>query len=210
MKTRVIKIDSESVDDRTCCDIVRVLRDDGVIVYPTDTFYGLGGNCFSQKALQRIFKIKRRSGLKGLPVLVSDKKMAIALISEHPPVFDALSARFWPGPLTFILKAAPHLPGRLVGPARTIGIRFPAVAWLQALIREAGFPIIATSANISGRSETASPGEAARRFHEKVDLIVDGGPTPGGLPSTVVDLTGEKPVLIREGVISRNDLERFL
>jgi L-threonylcarbamoyladenylate synthase len=203
MKTRIIKIDSEPLGSESILDIARVLQEDGVIVYPTDTFYGLGGNCLSQKALRKIFEIKRRPASKGLPVLISDLEMAKRLAVELPMSFFVLAARFWPGPLTLVLKAAAHLPRGLVGPKKTIGIRLPNVPWLQNLIRETGVPFITTSANISGQREIASPDKAIRLFQGKVDLIVDGGRTPGCLPSTVVDLTGEKPVIIREGVIGR-------
>ena len=190
-------------------DIARVLAGNGVIVYPTDTFYGLGAKCFSQKALHRIFEIKKRPGFKGLPVLVSDLEMAKGMTAGLPPVFYALASRFWPGPLTIVLKAASHLPAELVGPGRTIGIRLPAVPWLQALIRETGVALVTTSANISGEGEIDSAQEVIRVFKGKVDLIVDGGQTPGGKPSTVIDLTGEKPILIREGVLGKKALEKF-
>ena len=190
-------------------DIARVLAGNGVIVYPTDTFYGLGAKCFSQKALHRIFEIKKRPGFKGLPVLVSDLEMAKGMTTGLPPVFHTLASRFWPGPLTIVLKAASHLPAELVGPGRTIGIRLPAVPWLQALIRETGVALVTTSANISGEGEIDSAQEVIRVFKGKVDLIVDGGRTPGGKPSTVIDLTGEKPILIREGVLGRKELEKF-
>ena len=190
-------------------DIARVLAGNGVIVYPTDTFYGLGANCLSEKALHRIFEIKKRPGFKGLPVLVSDLEMAKGMTAGLPPVFYALASRFWPGPLTIVLKAASHLPAELVGPGRTIGIRLPAVPWLQALIRETGVALVTTSANISGEGEIDSAQEVIRVFKGKVDLIVDGGQTPGGKPSTVIDLTGEKPILIREGVLGKKELEKF-
>jgi L-threonylcarbamoyladenylate synthase len=209
MKTRVIKIDTEPFGSDSIRDIARVLREDGVIVYPTDTFYGLGGNCLSQKALRKVFEIKRRPVSKGLPVLVSELKMAKRLAIELPRIFFVLANRFWPGPLTLVLKAASHLSRELVGPKKTIGIRLPDVPWLQVLIREIGVPLIATSANISGQKEVASPEVAIRFFQGKVDLILDGGPTPGGLPSTVVDLTGEKPILVREGVIGNQELREF-
>jgi len=210
MNARVIKVDMKSTNPGILREVVRVLRGDGVIVYPTDTFYGLGGNCLSKEALRKIFEIKRRPGSKGLPVLVSDIEMAKGMTAELPPAFFALAARFWPGPLTFVLSAAPRLPVELVGPKRTIGIRFPDVPWLQALIRGLGVPLITTSANISGEGEIASPEEVIRHFQEKVDLVVDGGPTLGRLPSTVVDLTGEEPVLVREGVIGKKELAKFL
>lgn len=209
MKTRILKINPNAVEPAMIRDIARVLAGNGVIVYPTDTFYGLGAKCFSQKALHRIFEIKKRPGFKGLPVLVSDLEMAKGMTAGLPPVFYALASRFWPGPLTIVLKAASHLPAELVGPGRTIGIRLPAVPWLQALIRETGVALVTTSANISGEGEIDSAQEVIRVFKGKVDLIVDGGQTPGGKPSTVIDLTGEKPILIREGVLGKKELEKF-
>jgi L-threonylcarbamoyladenylate synthase len=209
MKTRILKIAPGAVRPGAIREIARVLNGNGIIVYPTDTFYGLGANCFSQKALKSIFAIKKRSTSRALPVLVSDLDMAKGLAAELPPVFHPLTSRFWPGPLTIVLKAASHLPAELVGPGRTIGVRLPAVSWLQALIRETGVPLVTTSANISGQREIDSAEEVLRLFKGIVDLIVDGNRTPGGKPSTVVDLTGEKPILIREGVLGKKDLEKY-
>lgn len=209
MKTRVLKIDPYAVRPGAIREIARVLVGNGVIVYPTDTFYGLGANCSSQQALQRIFEIKIRPSSKGLPVLVSDPEMAKGLAAELPPAFHTLTSRFWPGPLTVVLRAASGLLLELVGPGRTIGIRLPAISWLQELIRVIGLPLVATSANLSGQGEIESAEEVKRVFRGKVDLIVDGGKTPGGKPSTVIDLTGEKPRLIREGAIPKNALGIF-
>jgi len=206
MKTRVLKTDPQAVPAEAIREIARVLTDEKVIVYPTETFYGLGANCFLERALRKIFKIKRRPAAKGLPVLVSDLEMAKRLAAELPPSFEALTSRFWPGPLTVILKAAPFLPSALVGPARTIAVRLPAVPWLRALVRITGVPLVTTSANISGHGEIASAEEVKRLFVGKVDLIVDGGQTPGCKPSTVIDLTGKKPVLVREGALARKEL----
>jgi L-threonylcarbamoyladenylate synthase len=210
MKTRIIRAETQSVAPEVLHDIVRVLRRDGVIVYPTETFYGLGANCFSKEALRRIFILKQRPSSKGLPVLVSGLEMAEGMAAEIPPVFFALAARFWPGPLTLVLKAAPHLPRDLIGAKKMIGIRLPNVPWLQALIRETGVPLITTSANMSGEGEIAAPEAVIRLFQQKVDLIVDGGPTPGGKPSTVIDLTEGKPALVREGRIDNKELREFV
>jgi L-threonylcarbamoyladenylate synthase len=209
MKTRILEIDPGDVRPGEIRTIVSVLSGGGVIVYPTETFYGLGADCRSRAALRRVFEIKARPGSKGLPVLVSDLRMAQGLAAELPAAFHALASRFWPGPLTLVVKAAEHLPPELVGPGRTIGIRLPAVPWLRRLIRETGFALVTTSANVSGHGEIASAEEVKRAFGGKVDLIVDGGPTPGAKPSTVVDLTGEKPAIVREGVIARRALEVF-
>jgi L-threonylcarbamoyladenylate synthase len=209
MRTRVLEIDPKAVKPGMIREIARIVAAEGVIVYPTDTFYGLGTECFSRPALQRIFVIKQRPGSKGLPVLVSDLDMAQSLAADLPAAFRALASRFWPGPLTIVLKAASHLPLELAGRGRTIGIRLPAVEWLRELIRAIGLPLVTTSANISGQKEIDSAEEAKTAFMGKVDLIVAGGKTPGGKPSTVVDFTGEKPVLIREGVLPKSALERF-
>ena len=209
MKTRILKIKPNAVEPAVIREVARILAGNRVIVYPTDTFYGLGANCFSQQALQRIFEIKKRPGSKGLPVLVSDLEMAKGMAAELPPVFYTLASRFWPGPLTMVFKAASQLPAELVGPGRTIGVRLPAVAWLQALIRETGVALVTTSANISGEGEIALAEEVIGMFRGRVDLIVDGGQTPGGKPSTVIDLIGEKPILIREGVLRKKDLEKY-
>jgi L-threonylcarbamoyladenylate synthase len=210
MKTRILKINPNAVEPAVIRDITRVLAGDGVIVYPTDTFYGLGANCVSPKALQKIFEVKKRPSSKGLPVLVSGLEMAEGMAAELPPIFHTLASRFWPGPLTLVLKAASHLPAELVGPGRTIGVRLPAFPWLQALIRETGVALVTTSANISGEGEIDLAEDVIRVFKGKAELIVDGGRTPGGKPSTVVDLTGEKPILIREGVLGIKELRKFL
>ena len=210
METRILQIDPNAVKPDDIREIARILALDGVIVYPTDTFYGLGAICLSEQALSRIFQMKKRPGSKGLPVLVSDLEMAKGLAAEAPPAFHPLVSRFWPGPLTVVLKAASDLPPKLVGPGRTIGIRLPAVAWLRKLIRDIGQPLVTTSANISGQAEIESAEEAIRLFNGKVELIIDGRRTPGGKPSTVVDLTSEKPVLVREGVIGKESLTEFI
>jgi len=203
MSARIIGIDPSAVAAEAVHSIAEVLRSGGVIVYPTDTFYGLGGDCFSRPALSRIYEIKGRPLSKALPVLISEVNMVERFASEVPAVFESLAAAFWPGPLTLILRAAPNLPEELVGPKRTIGIRLPDLSWLREMVSAAGFPVVATSANLSGRREIDSGGEAIRHFKDKVDMIIDGGKTAGGRPSTVVDLTSSVPVLRREGAIPR-------
>jgi len=209
METAILKIDPRAVKPEAIREIVRVLADNGVIVYPTDTFYGMGANCFSEKALHNIFELKKRPTARGLPVLISDLEMAGRLAADLPPVFFALASRFWPGPLTLVLNAALNLPEELVGPGRTIGVRLPAVAWLRVLIRETGVALVTTSANISGEREIDSAEEVLRVFDGKVDLIVNGGRTSAGKPSTVIDLTRDKPILVREGVLDKKDLDKY-
>ncbi len=210
MKARIVKIDMAIVGADIIQDIALTFQQGGVAVYPTDTFYGLGADCFSREALSRIYEIKGRPHAKALLVLVSDAAMVRQLAGEIPPALDRLSEGFWPGPMTVILKAAPSLPAELIGPGRTIGIRLPALGWLRELVRVAGFPVVATSANISGAREIDSGEAAVREFSEKVDLIVDGGKTAGGRPSTVVDLTSGHPVLRREGAIPKEKIQKVI
>jgi L-threonylcarbamoyladenylate synthase len=209
MKTQILKLNPAEIDPEKIRIIAGTISRDGVIVYPTDTFYGLGAGCFSGKAVRRIFRLKKRPFAKALPVLISDPAMARGIAASIPPVFDELTASFWPGPLTLVLHAARHLPGELVGPGRTIGVRMPAVAWLRELVSEMGVPITATSANISGEGEIASSERVIQVFRNRVELIVDGGEAPAGRLSTVVDLTLDKPRLVREGALPEEKLRKY-
>ncbi len=209
MKTKVIKISPDAIEVEKIDEIVEVLQSDGIIVYPTETFYGLGANGFSAKAIQAVYRIKKREALKPLSIMISDISMLDLVVSEIPPSFRPLISEYWPGPLTVILKASPNVPSELQRDG-TIGVRLSGHKWVRALVSRAHFPITATSANISGEKEVSRPHEAKKLYGGKVDLIVDGGITKGKVPSTVVDMSGEEPVLIREGAISSNQLKIFL
>jgi len=210
MLTRTLAINPECLDTQKFSRIIKLLRKDGVMVYPTDTFYGLGGSCFSLPAISRIYELKRRDPSKPLPVVVSDVDMAVRLALELPPAFEELASKFWPGPLTLTLRAAADVPRELLGNGDSLAVRLPGVFWLRSLIRQAGFPFIATSANISGEKEIAEAKEALAVFNGQVDLVLDGGRTEGFKPSTVVDLTGTKPRLVREGALPRIRLADYL
>lgn len=210
MKTRIVGVDSKHIELDKIVDISEILKRDGLIVYPTDTFYGLGVNCFSEKGIQRIYELKKRESAKPLLVVVSSISMLEEVAVKIPPVFKRLSAEFWPGPLTMIFPASPKLPEALLGESRSVGVRLPAFAWLTALVEQAGFPITATSANLAGGSVIDHAAEAVRIFKGKVDLIVDAGKTAGGQPSTILDLTRAKPVVIREGAVPAFKLRDYL
>jgi len=209
-KTQVLKIDPKiiSQDKQEC--IVRVLAKGGVIVYPTETFYGLGANCFDRKAVRKIYRLKHRTLSKPLPLVISDLEMLKQVVSEVPPVFQRLASAFWPGPLTLIMKAAPRVLKEIKGTSGSVGVRLTDHSWLRDLIRLIGFPLTATSANISGQAEISDPRKAIEVFEGKVDLIVDGGHTLGVLPSTVLDLTPDSPQILREGAVSVRDINKSL
>jgi L-threonylcarbamoyladenylate synthase len=127
--------------------------------------------------------------------------MVREISASLPPSFRPLAEEFWPGPLTLVLPAAAGLPEFLLGPGRTIAVRIPPLSWLRALVKEIGQPLTATSANLSGEKELADPAEVIALFRDKVEIVVDGGPSPGGVPSTIVDLTSPEPRILRIGTI---------
>ena len=208
MPALLLRLDAEPPGGPAWRRALALLRNDGVLACPTETFYGLAADALSARAVGRVFEIKGREFRKPLPLLIGNAGQLPPLVRHVPPVARALMEAFWPGPLTLVLKAAGHLPDELVGPERTIGVRLPNLAWLRELVRSAGFPVVATSANLSGGKEIDSGEAAVRQFKDKADLIVDGGKTTGGSPSTVVDLITDRPVIRREGAIPRPVLER--
>jgi len=210
IKTRVIKINTALVELDKIKIVAKVLQTEGMIAYPTDTFYGLGVSCFSEKAIQRIYRLKKREPSKPISIIISDINMVRDIGKDIPSLFWKMAGEFWPGPLTLVLKASSTLPAGLLGPRDSIGIRQPAPAWIRELLEEIAFPITATSANISGEKEIADPEIIRDSFYGLVDLIVDGGETRGILPSTVVDLTSARPVILREGAVPRSVLLKYL
>lgn len=209
-ETRVISLDQGLVDGPQVRDIAAALLDGAVAAYPTETFYALGAAAFSRQAVDRVFRMKGRDASKPLSFIVSDMDMIGEISSSLPPAFKALAGEFWPGPLTLVLPAAAGLPERLLGPGRTIAVRIPPLVWLRAVVRELCEPLTATSANLAGEKELAEPAGVIALFKGNVDLIVDGGPAPGGLPSTIVDLTVPAPRILRQGRIPAARIEAVL
>jgi L-threonylcarbamoyladenylate synthase len=200
-KTRIIGIDTAGENSDPVRAIAAALLEDAVAAYPTETFYALGASAFSRKAVGKVYRLKKRDVGKPLSVIASDLDMVKEISASLPLSFRLLAGEFWPGPLTLVLPAAAGLPEFLLGPGRTIAVRIPPLPWLRALVREVGQPLTATSANLSGEKELAYPAEVAAVFRGKVDVIVDGGPAPGGAPSTIVDLTSPEPRILRLGTI---------
>lgn len=200
-KTRIIGIDPAAENADPVRAIAAALLEDAVAAYPTETFYALGAAAFSRKAVKKVYRLKKRDAGKPLSVIASDLDMVREISAPLPPSFRALAGEFWPGPLTLVLLATARLPDFLLGPGRTIAVRIPPLSWLRALVREISEPLTATSANLSGEKELADPAEVAAVFRGKIDMIVDGGPAPGGAPSTIVDLTSPEPRILRIGAI---------
>jgi L-threonylcarbamoyladenylate synthase len=210
VNTKIIKINPAHVEPDKIKMVAKVLKEEGMIAYPTDTFYGLGASCFSEKAIQRIYRLKKREPSKPISIIISDTNMAREIAKDIPSLFWKMADEFWPGPLTIILNASSKLPKNLLGPGDSIGIRQPAPSWMRELVERTAFPITATSANISGEKSITDPEIIRDSFYGLVDLIVDGGESRGILPSTVIDLTSTKPAIIREGAVARSTLRKYL
>jgi L-threonylcarbamoyladenylate synthase len=187
---------------------VIILRQGGLVAYPTDTVYGLGAWASLTQAVEHVYEIKERPRNMPLPLLLADVSQIGEFTEEIPQIALPLINSFLPGALTLVLIKSSSVPDIITGGGKTVAIRIPAHPIPVALIRGLGAPIVGTSANISGRSSLLAADEVYAQLGDRVDLIIDGGRCPGGKESTVVDVTGGKVMIIREGAISREELER--
>jgi len=178
-----------------------VLGRHGIIAVPTETFFGLAVNPFQEEALSRLFALKDRAPEKPVLVMVAGPEMLNQVAREVPDPARRLMEKFWPGPLTIIFPSLPHLPRLLTGSTGTIGVRQPRHSLTCRLITALGHPITGTSANRTGGRPLVRAAEVARELGDGVDLILDAGPCPGGLPSTIVDVSKASPRLVRAGAI---------
>jgi L-threonylcarbamoyladenylate synthase len=182
----------------------------GLVAYPTETLYALGVDALNPSALTRVFKVKGRDPLKALTVIVDCRGSLRLLTPDVPSIAEKLMEQFWPGPLTILLQALSEVPASLTAGTGKVGIRVPASAVARELSAVTGRPLTATSANPSGRGGFTSAAEVAAALGGGLDLVMDGGRTPGGSESTILDVTVFPPLLVREGVLSRERLEDYL
>ena len=187
-----------------------VLRSRGVLALPTETFYALTVNPFDPDALGRLFTLKARPPAKPVLVLIAGPEMLFQVAREVPAAAIPLMAAFWPGPLTLILPARMDLPPLLTGGTGTIGVRQPRQPLVCRLMAGLGLPLTGTSANRSGQEALTTVAAVAREFGDGVDLILEAGPCHGGLPSTIVDVTGVPPRLVRAGAIPAVRLQEVI
>lgn len=179
---------------------VEILRGGGVIAFPTDTVYGIGAHGLIGEAVERLYAIKERPNDKSIPLLLASADDVLLAAREVPPAARALMRRYWPGALTIVLRKQPHLPDAVSG-TDTVAVRVPDHPVVRALIRALGAPLAATSANKSGRPELLDAQAIAAELGTGLELILDGGPLAGGVPSTVVDVTVEPLRILREGAV---------
>lgn len=188
-------------------EAVRLLRRGGLIAFPTETYYGLGVDPLNIGALQRLFAVKQRKPEKPVLVLVAGEEQVPVLAADVPAPFRRLMARFWPGPLTLVCPARPTLPALLTGGTGTIGIRHSPHPLANRLLHAFGGPTTATSANRSGCPPATTAAEVKNAFGAEVDLVLDGGTTPGGAGSTLVACSPDQQLCcLREGKIAFGDI----
>ena len=191
-------------------DSANVVSNGGIIIYPTDTLYGLGADIRNEESLLRIYDIKGRPNDMALPVLVSGWEMVRSISSEVNVIGEKLAARFWPGQLTLVIRANDNLSTILTGGRGTIAVRQPDHWIAQQIIEQVGNPIVGTSANLSGSPDLVEASDLVSELGDLVDRIITCGLKPFGVGSTVVDITGEQPKLLRETSISIEDIQSAL
>lgn len=204
MKTVIFRADAP----RGLMNALAVLRQGGLVAFPTDTVYGLGALAFSGMAVAKLFPAKGRPESKAIPVLVDGLGALEHVVKELSPEAEDLASRFWPGPLTLVVCRRPELPLE-IGPGDTVGVRMPDHPVALRLLTAAG-PLAVTSANRSGEPECSTAEAVLVALGGRFDVLLDGGPTPGGPPSTVVDCTQTPCRILRQGPISQAEIEQVI
>ena len=200
MHTEILPIE----DPRAIPRALEILRAGGLVAFPTDTVYGLGCLAFDQAAIESIYVAKDRPLEKAIPILIADVDDLDRVAYDVPELARRLASRFWPGPLTLVVPKRVDLPAAVSATA-TVGVRVPDHEAARTLLRAAG-PMAVTSANLSGRASPRAVSEVIAQLNGRSPLVLDGGETRGGVPSTVVDVSGARPVILREGPITSEQI----
>jgi len=204
MRTRML----QGSDPAALDQVAAALRSGALAAFPTDTVYGLGADAFNPDAVRRLYAVKERVSVKAIPVLVADPADLARIAENISGMASQLVEAFWPGPLTIIFPRHPSLPQDLSG-LNTVGVRIPDHEIARAILRKTG-PLAVTSANRSGAGDLCSANAVMTELAGRIPWIVDGGETPGGQPSTVVDLSSGSPVILREGPLAEASIRHAL
>ena len=206
----ILNIDPQNPDVLQIEKAVGVLRNGGIVAYPTETFYALGADAGNQKAIEKIYQIKGRNFKNPIGVIIGDMTALESLTDGFQEVAALLMEKFWPGALTLVFRASPAVSTLLTADTGKIGIRVSSHPVATALAKLLAHPITATSANRSGQGEFTTAGEVVQSIGSEIDIIIDAGPTPGISGSTFIDITTSPPVVLREGAIPTSLLVPFL
>ena len=198
---QILRVDSDHPDEQVMLEAAEAVLRGGVIAFPTDTLYGLGCSLFDVSAVEMVARLKRRDPSLAVISLISDPRQIYGLASDVSPVAERLVEQFWPGPLSLIFKAAPIVPARVCGTGGTVALRCPRDRLCQSLLDFIGGPVVSSSANLSGQRPAETAEEVLQTFGNQLDLVIDGGPRRGGVPSTLVDVSNARPRLLRRGAL---------
>jgi L-threonylcarbamoyladenylate synthase len=206
---RILKIDPKDME-KAIAEAAAVIKAGGVVAYPTETYYGLGADALDERAVRKVFRAKNRPPDKPLPVILSDTEQIGRYTSFLSPEALKTIKELMPGPITVVFYASDELPPILTAGTRKVAIRVPKAVYPTRLAALVGGPITASSANLSGAPGLTDPEEVARAFPQTIDLVLDGGTTPGGPATTLLDVTVNPPVLLRQGGVSKSVIEGAL
>ena len=207
---KIVKIDPDKPQEEAIKEAARIIKDGGLVAFPTETVYGLGTDALNEEAVRRIFKVKGRSFNKPLSVLIGRKEDLRQYVQEIPKSAQVLIERFWPGPLTLIFRASLLIPDIIKGKNNTIGIRLPNCRVALEIVKTSGVPLACPSANLSGKPSPTKASQVAKDLGERIDLLLDGGETEIGTESTVLDLITSPPTILREGALKREEIEEVV
>ena len=210
MSAELLKISPENPDPEAIRYAAEFIRRGELVAIPTDTFYGIAADPFNLAAVDQIYRVKGRPETRALPILVNTTTQAISLSRDVPYTFHKLAAKFWPGPLTLLVEASTGVPLKVTAHTGNVALRWPNSPIVNALIGLTGGPITGTSGNISGQPACATAIALLEQMGDRLPLIIDAGETPGNLASTIVKLDGDDWEIMREGVISEEQLRNCM
>ncbi|HXG13660.1 MAG TPA: L-threonylcarbamoyladenylate synthase [Candidatus Nitrosotenuis sp.] len=210
MRTRIVKVNPKKPHLPKIREAAKLIRRGKLVAFPTETVYGLGANALNSAAVKKIFEAKGRPADNPLIIHIYDKDDVLFLAKDVPKIAQKLRDMFWPGPLTIVLKKSEIVPKVVTGGLDAVAIRMPENKIAQLLIKEAGVPIAAPSANLAGSPSPTTAKHVFKDLAGKVDLIIDGGKTRIGIESTVIDITGKIPLLLRPGGVTLEQLQRAI
>ncbi len=210
METKIIKLNIHKPDPQKIDFAAKILRSGGLVAFPTETVYGLGANALDAQAVRKIFKAKKRPLDNPMIVHIAEVEEVKKLTLEVPEKASKLMKKFWPGPLTLVLRKSKIVPDEVTANLPTVAIRMPSHPVARALLKRANIPIAAPSANLAGKPSTTSQEHVIDDLKGKVDLILASGKTDIGLESTVIDLTSKTPILLRPGGVTLEELKEIL
>jgi L-threonylcarbamoyladenylate synthase len=209
-KCDILKLDPRFVDKKIIGRAAAQINDGGLVVFPTNSFYGLGAKALDVHAVEKVYQAKRRNPKKPLLILITSLTDLSELVQEIPAVSERIIKAFWPGRVTLVFHASPSLPAKLIGHTGKIGIRLAGHPVASALVQAVGSPVTATSANLSGHVGAVSVNGLEKEMLASVDLVLDAGTLAGGTGSTVLDVTVDPPAVLREGTIRKYEIQALL